>query len=82
MANKNLDDIELVVSPLTGEVYIGQVKIDKNGNKLSENKKNITQAFKNSMMMFFNLNEKEREQESMAGSIKFTPKNNSIKQGF
>lgn len=74
MANKNLDDIELVVGPLTGEVYIGQVKVDKRGNKLSDNKKNITQQFKNSMMMFFDLNEGEREQESMVGSIKFTPK--------
>ena len=29
---KNLDDIQLVISQLTGEVYIGQTKTDKKGN--------------------------------------------------
>jgi len=73
---KNLDDIQLVISQLTGEVYIGQTKTDKKGNTLSDNKKDITQNFMNTMMMFFDFNKDKRVIESMAGTIVFTPKEN------
>jgi len=71
---KNLDDIQLVISQLTGEVYIGQTKTDKKGNTLSDNKKDITQNFMNTMMMFFDFNKDKGVIESMAGTIVFTPK--------
>ena len=78
---KNLDDIKLMISPLSNNIYIGQVE-NKVGEGLifSDNKKDITSDFFDMMIRYCLASCEEEgykkgiEWGTKAGTLRFTKK--------